>query len=169
MAQGQGRNFDADLVIREAFDVDLGNFPGPQHLVLQVLGIGLQVRCRHRPGDRHGDDKIGTPQLRDYRVFHGFGEVVDGFDLGLDIIQKTVDVAAVVHFHAGHGNPFLGLAGDFLEVADAIDGVFDAFANGAFNFRRAGPGVGGDDLYLFRRNIGESFAFDGRDGSQADR
>ena len=167
LAQALGRHLDTDLVIGKAFDTHLRSDAPLQYFVLQFLRVGFQVGRRHGTGNGQGGNEVSPPQLADNRFLGLVGKIVDGLDLGLDIIEKAIEILALDHLGDCRAPVFAGLAAHLVDVLDLLERLLNALADGLLHLLGVGPRIEDGDFHLVGRDVGKGPALDTRCGEQA--
>ena len=154
------RDLDANLVLREALDRDLGDAVDQQQVVLYAFREGLEIGRRHGAGDGHGRDQVSSAQLADHRPLGVLGEVVDRLYLGLDVVEEALDFAALAHLKGRDREAFARLAPFLEQILDSVDDVLDALANGLLDVGRRSAREHDADLDLVGGDVGKCLALD---------
>ncbi len=158
--RGFGSDLDGDLVCAEAADGDLAH-----------AGEGAEVVAHLADGAFHGafvgvaiegenDGGEVCLEFLDDDAFGGVGEVLEGVDLSLDLVDRSIDVFVGFELDADMGRRFGDSRGDFLDFAEVADSVFDFGGEGAFDFIRGCAGIGGADEDGCGVYLGEELAAD---------
>jgi hypothetical protein len=166
LAQPPGRHLDADVMVGEADDADLGNLGVGQYPVLEVLGVGLEVDRVLRPGHRQRDHRLRAAELGDHRRLDLVREVVDGVHLGLHVVEEAHHFRALAHHRGGGAHALAGLATQLIKIGDAFDGVFQTATDRVFHVLGGGAAIDQLDLDLIVLNLRKGLALQARQGGE---
>ena len=155
LAQGVFGNLDGNLQRPQVFDVDGGNLAEIDKVVADVFGNLLEkvvVAIRNK-GDGH---HIAAAAEGAHDGFFGFGrEGGDRVNLGLDIVERAVEVGVAHEFHGGVAAAFPGRGGQPLDTFGAFERFFNPQADTGFRLLRGGAEIGHADLDDADVDIGE--------------
>ena len=168
LAHGRGRDLDPDLVLREAPDGHLGHPRDREQIVLHPFGVGLQALGLKGPRDSDERDEVRTPELAHDRGLGRVGEIGNGVDLRLHVVEEAIEIAALAHHEGGDGHPLAGIASGLVAVVDTVRRVLDPLADGLLDIDRRRAGEGDAHLDRAGRDVGKRLALDGRRERETD-